>query len=389
MSEFNSSHAEANQRLDDLLKPYFAEYFREKCYLGLIFEQGKRTMVQINVPAHDLPILLQAKPSSGNDPDSGKNRPVVKGHSEEIKEYILKRTEKNKPWILGTLTANVNPVKIKLFPLVRGICFVVIPRGVKLDITDGQHRQRAIWDLIESSESELIGNNDFPITLVLESDFNQCQVDFRDMAQTRALDKSLLLSFGEFEGRVGITKNVIQKVPMFYEKTEKIKANPETKKKLIYTTNYIAKAISCAFADDPNNELKDYDVDSASEALINCLNQFFSECSQTQYIFQTPLENLKIEDVAKFKENCLLGRSVGLEVLGRLLNYTYEPETNNFIPEAVSQLAQLNWLRDSKVWEGNVVTIDPNTTKNYYKITASANAVRIAVNKAKSELGWR
>ncbi|MCT7949352.1 DNA sulfur modification protein DndB [Ancylothrix sp. C2] len=391
MSEPNSSSSEANQRLDDVLEPYFGENYRDKCYLGLMLEQGQRKMVQINVPAHDLPILLQAKPSTGNDPDSGKNRPVVKGHSEEIKNYILKKARNNKPWILGTLTANINPTKIKIIELGRGICFVAIPRGVKLDITDGQHRQRAIWDLIESPESELIGNNDFPITLVLESDFNQCQADFRDMAQTRALDKSLLLSFGEFEGRVGILKKVIDQVPMFQDKTEKIKATPDSKKKLIYTINYLAKAISCAFENEPDNELKNYDVTNSSEALINCFNQFFSECNQTRYIFETQFETLKVEDVAKFQENCLLGRSVGLEILGKLLHYTYEPETNNFIPEEVSQLAQLNWLRDSEVWEGNVVlcNIDPSTNKKSYKITASASAVRIAVNKAKSKLGWR
>ena len=47
-------------------------------------------MLQINVPAQDLPTLLQAKPSTDNDPDSGKNRPEVKGHAEEIKDYLLK-----------------------------------------------------------------------------------------------------------------------------------------------------------------------------------------------------------------------------------------------------------------------------------------------------------
>jgi DNA sulfur modification protein DndB len=209
MSENNRPQNEANQRLDELLEPYFAKHHRQKCYPGLIFQQGKRKMVQINVPADDLPTLLQAKPSTGNDPDSGKNRPEVKGHTEEIQEYILKRIRKGKPWILGTLTANISPEKIEIIELGRGICLVVIPRGVKLDITDGQHRKRAIHELIESPDGELIGDNDFPITLVLEGDFNQCQTDFRDMAQTRQLDKSLLLSFGEFEGRVGITKNLL------------------------------------------------------------------------------------------------------------------------------------------------------------------------------------
>ena len=94
MTETTRLQYEPNQRLDEVLEPYFAKYHRQKCYPGLIFQQGKRKMVQINVPADDLPTLLQAKPSTGNDPDSGKNRPEVKGHVEDVKEYLLKRARK-------------------------------------------------------------------------------------------------------------------------------------------------------------------------------------------------------------------------------------------------------------------------------------------------------
>ncbi len=390
MSVTNNLQSEPNQPFDEVLHPYFAKYHRDKCYPGLIFQQGKRKMVQINVPAHDLPTLLQAKPSTGNDPDSGKNRPEVKGHVDEVKQYLLKRAKKNKPWILGTLTANVAPEDIELVELGRGICLVVIPRRVKLDLTDGQHRKRAIHELIESPEGELIADNDFPITLVLEGNFNQCQTDFRDMAQTKSLDNSLLLSFGEFEGRVGITKNLIERVPMFEDKTERIKDSPSTKNKLIYTTNYIAKAVSCAFVNDPNDELKDYDVEKSSDALISCLNQLFSECSQTRHIFETSVEDLTVDEIGAFKESCILGRSVGLEILGRLLYNTYKQDSHYFQAEKVSQIAQLDWSTGSHLWDGNIVKIDPNPKNpaKPYKISASASPVKIAVSVAKATLGW-
>lgn len=390
MMDNHLPETETSPRLDPFLEPYFAKHHREKCYPGLIFRQGKRQMVQINVPADDLPTLLQAKPSSDNDPDSGKNRPEVKGHAEEIKEYILKRASNGKPWILGTLTANVDPSKIEIIELGRGICLVVIPRGVKLDITDGQHRKSAIQDLIIGEFGEVIGDNDFPITLVLEPDFNQCQTDFRDMAQTKQLDKSLLLSFGEFEGRVGITKRVVDEVFMFRGKTEKIKNSPALKKKLIYTNNYIIRAVSCAFTNDPNNELRGYDVDRASDSLVNTLNEFFSECSHTRHIFETNPEDLTIEQVADFRENCVLGISVGLDILGRLLYYTYKQNSMSFESSQVSQIALLNWSRDSHLWKDNVVLIDPkpkNPAKPY-KISYVSSAVRIAVNRAKTHLGW-
>ncbi len=386
----NGVQSETNQKLDSLLEPYFSQHYRERCYPGLVFQQGKRKMVQINVPASDFSALLQAQPATGNDPDSGKNRPEVKGHATEIKTYIIDRVRKNKSWILGTLTANVSPEKIKIIELGRGICLVVIKRGVKLDITDGQHRKSAIHELIESTEGELISNDDFPITLVIEGDFHQCQADFKDMAQTRQLDKSLLLSFGEFEGQVGITKIVQEKVAIFYGKTEKIKASPSTKNKLIYTTNYIARFVSCVLAGDPSDDLQDYDVEETSEALYSCLNQFFSECSSTQYIANTKNEQLTIDDVVAFKEDCLLGVSVGLEVLGRLLYYTYSQNSNYFNQEQIFQLAQVNWSRDNSLWKDNLIRIDPNpkNPNKPYKLTTTPNAVTDAVKRVKEKLEW-
>ncbi|MEQ9235194.1 DNA sulfur modification protein DndB [Coleofasciculus sp. E2-BRE-01] len=390
MSDYNLLESESNQRLDEVLEPYFAKHHRQKCYPGLIFRQGKRQMIQINVPADDLPTLLQAKPSTDNNPDSGKNRPEVKGHTDEIKHYILNRIGKGKPWIVGTLTANVDPEKIEVIELGRGICLVIIPRGVKLDVTDGQHRKRAIHELIESPDGESVADNDFPITLVLEGDFRQCQTDFRDMAQTKALDKSLLLSFGEFEGTVGITKNLIEQVSMFEDKTERIKNSPSTKKKLIYTTNYIAKLVSCAFSNDPNHALKEHNVDQASEALASCLNQFFSECSQTQYICETNVDDLTVEDIATFKEDCILGRSVGLDILGRLLYLTLNRGIYTFDTAKVLQLAQLDWSTASELWQGNIIKKDPNpkNPSKPYKISASASPIRIAVSVAKAKLAW-
>ncbi len=373
-----------------LIEPFFSMYHRERCYLGLIFQQGKRTMLQINVPAADLPVLLQAKPSTGNDPDSGKNRPEVPGHGNEIKRYIVDRVKKRKPWILGTLTANVAPDKVTILELGRGICIVVIRRGVKLDITDGQHRKRAIHELIESPESELIADNDFPITLVLEGSDRQCQTDFRDMAQTRQLDKSLLLSFGEYSGRVGITKELIERVPMFQDKTEKIKLNPSTKNKLIFTTSYLAKFVSCIFANNLSDELQDYDVDETSEALASCLNQFFSECSSTQYIFHKSVEELTVDEISSFKEDCIIGTSVGLELLGRLLYCTYSAESNYFNEQRISQLAQIDWLRENPLWKDNVVRIDPKPKNpdKPYKISFGAGSVATAVKIVKINLKW-
>ncbi|MEL7038827.1 MAG: DNA sulfur modification protein DndB [Cyanobacteria bacterium J06592_8] len=389
MNNLNNHHLEETSRLDAVLAPLFSKHYRENCYIGLTFQQGKRQMIQINVPARDVPTLLNANPSENNDPDSGKNRPVVKGHAEEIQDYIVNHADRNKPWILGTLTANIDPESIQVIELGRGICFVVIPRDTKLDITDGQHRQQAIKELV-ADNVKLIGDSDFPITLVLEGDFKQCQKDFRDMAQTKELEQSLLLSFGEFTGQVGILKQVVENVPMFKGKTEKIKRTPNSKKKLIFTNKFIATAVSCAFENEPNAKLEDYDVESASQTLANVFNQFFSECPQTQRIANHSPEDLTVEEIIEFKDKCILGVAVGLEVFSRLLHLTYNEYEQSFDSEKISQLAQLDWSRSSSLWADNIITVDPNPKNpaKPYKISFGASNIKFAVNTAKTHLGW-
>ncbi|MBD2592985.1 DNA sulfur modification protein DndB [Nostoc spongiaeforme FACHB-130] len=379
----NSVLPDIKANFSSLVAPLFSEHYLESCYPGLIFHQGKRTMLQINVPAKHLPILLQEKSSTKNDPDSGKNRPLVAGHAQEIKDYIVERAEANKPWVLGTITANVDEQLIKIHNLGRGFCIVVIPSDIKLDITDGQHRKKAIQELIFSNESHLVGYDQVAITLILEGDLRQCQTDFRDMAQTKQLDNSLLLSFGEFEGRVGITKNLIEEVQMFQEKTNKIGKN--AKQKLIYTTNFIARFVSCVFAENTTDELKGYDVKQSSEALIVCLNRFFSECNDTKFIAETPVDKLTLHQVGAFRESCLLGVSAGLEVLGRLLYSTYDKERNYFDTQKVSEIAKLDWSRRNSIWANNIVRKSGNSD---YEVQNRPTAIIDAVKVVKMQLGW-
>jgi DNA sulfur modification protein DndB len=385
-----TTHSELTEQFKAMIERYILDNYRDAdCYLGLSFQQGGRTMLQINVPASHLLYLLKVKPSDAtkNEPPSWKNRPLNINHAEQIKNYIISRTESDQKWILGTLTANVSKEKIEIVEFFNGFCLVIIPKGVSLDIKDGQHRTSAIQDLITGAERYLISKDSFPITLVIEDSDRQSQIDFCDMAQIVPISKSLLISFGAL-GRDEITIKVIKMVSMFRSKTELIRLTPSSRSTLIYTTIYIARAVSLAFTNDSSDELLDYDIEESAKALSNCLNQFFSECPHTKYIANK--EELTVEEVVSFKETCLLGISVGLDILGRLLYCTYDKKSNSFDADKVSQLARLAWSRKSVLWKDNVVKIDPKPRDpdKRYRISFAASAVATAVKVVKERLGW-
>lgn len=220
---------EVNQILDSLIKSYLEKYPDQHCYPALIFQQGQRTIVQLNVSAVDLVNLLQVKPITANNPDSGKDRPEIKGHVDDIKQYIIENASKQKTWFLGTLTANIPPEAITIIELSQSFGLIIISLETKFDLSDGQHRYKAIKEILQTFDAQLIINDYFPITLILEGKFSQCQKDFHDLAQAKPVEKSLLLSFGESSGRNGITKKLIETVLIFRGKTDNIKKSPNKK----------------------------------------------------------------------------------------------------------------------------------------------------------------
>lgn len=377
-----------NPELHSILQAYFITKDNERCYPGLIFYHGKRTILQINVCAIDLPNLLQAKPASANNPESGKDRPEIPGHAEEIKQYIIDRVLSNKSWLLGTFTANVAPEMITVNELDRGFCIVRVPQGIKLDLTDGQHRLKAITELMQDGQTKFIYDETLPITLILEDRFQQCQTDFKDLSEAKPVDRSLLLSFSPSSARSAITKNLIEEVSMFRGKTDKVNKQPRKNSKLIYTSNYIARAVSSALRDKSDDNLDDFNVVRSSKELSECFNYFFAESQQTHYISQTNVEKLTIAEIKEFKQNCLLGVSVGLEVLGRLLYCTYDETKENFNLSKVWQLTQLDWSRNNNLWHRNVVRLNTKNSQTILTIAWGAGAISDAVKAAKKKLGW-
>ncbi len=190
--------------------------------------------------ASELPTLLRSRstPENSNDPLRHKNRPIDKKHVEEIKEYIRKRAKTNRPWVLGALTANIDPNKIESQLLWGDLYILIIPNQVSLDITDGQHRRKAILEMIENdgSDRDIVATQTFPINLILEGNLEQCQIDFHDMAQTLQIPQTLLVAYSG-KGRDLIAKKLIDNVNMFQNKTNLIQKTPGSKSKYIYSAN--------------------------------------------------------------------------------------------------------------------------------------------------------
>jgi len=399
---------ELTKAIQQSIQPIMVEGYRKgQTFLAIGSQHGNRLMLQINVHAAEITTLLRSRSvtEDSNSPNSGKNRPINDKHVENIKEYIVERSKSRNKWIIGTITANVDPSKIKYQNIWGDLYVVFIYNSTSLEITDGQHRKRAIQELIASEgiERDLISDATFPVNLVLEGDLQQCQTDFCDMAQTLAIPQSLLVAYSGF-GKDAIARELVEHVDIFRNKTQKIKSTPGSKTGYIYTINYIAKLVSCAFAGNPNNKLTEINtnklVKEQAKKLSDCLNDFFLAYSQTTGIDEKDknwqrvaqltgkiIEQDKLywKDATKFRDECILGISVGLEILGNLLYFVLEKQ-DSFDGDMVKQMAEeIDWSKKGKCWKDTVIVPDG---KEGTKISASRGSANTASRNCMKQLGW-
>ena len=179
-------------------------------------------------------------------------------------------------------------------------------------------------------------------------------------------------------------------MPEFREHVDRVKHAAKIDQRRQYKGRYNRDIIKLLCKDgllDPKNNLEDCNVELLSECLTSALNLFFSECTQTKYIHQVSHNDLTVEDVAGFKDNCILGRSVGIEVLGRLFYEAQNDYDKSFNFTKISQLAQLDWSKDSNLWQGNIILENQDASKSF-KVSTGSSAVKMAITVTKNTLGW-
>ena len=224
------------------------------------------------------------------------------------------------------------------------------------------------------------------------------------MAQTLSIAQSLLVAYGRY-GKDAIAKEVVEQVSMFRDKTQKIKSTPGSRTGYIYTINYVAKMVSCAFAGNSSNKLSEINtkelVKSRAKELSDCLNYFFMIYSQTANDFNKDINSRKIAKLTgdilekeklhwkratEFRETSILGISVGLQTLGNLLYHTLDHETNQFDRNKIKQLAEtIDWSKHGECWKNTLIS--PNG-KEGIKLNASRKSVTAAKKRCLEKLGW-
>ena len=180
------------------------------------------TTQELRVPAHrfrqggrdvyacvlDLPALNTRLPDRIDDRVvKDANRQLTPSHARRIQTYLAERDD----WVLSALMLGVPPEAVEFFPYIEGDgapmqvgelrINVECPRAMKM--FDGQHRRRAIKDVIRQLELDAKRHNklsdlhgcSLPIMLYVEGDTENLRQMFVDAAQTKTIERNVVARF--------------------------------------------------------------------------------------------------------------------------------------------------------------------------------------------------
>lgn len=376
-----------------------------RAFLVSLFKQGNRDNISAVFPIDYIINELKTKPTEKDrsivDVRQAMNRPLDNAHAKSTKDY-LKRNYIGK-YILPAMTLNIQD-RVNVYTddsssPVRP-AYLVIPYGVKLSVTDGQHRKKAIEDLskeLSFDEYNKIKGDGICVMITVEDDINQIHQDFADCSKTKPLPKSLIAVYDKRNPANSLVLDIIENCILFKGKVDATSQTLSKKSFKLFLVSQVRALIKELFlgnsstADaelekraiemftDSNSEVYKVELDKFLHYL-NCLTDNIPVLKEISEMSN----GLGLSKIPVYREEYLILNSAGINILGRIGHEIIRDE-NKFVnlDTYISRLSAIDWKKNSEMWKGNIV----QDGAKGLKIATSNSTLKEAYKKVRLSIG--
>lgn len=170
---------------------------------ALTYRQGGRDVYSFVMDLEEVKRCLPLRVAEDANQIKDTNRAIVPAHARRIKSYLAETDD----WVLPAITLAVTSNNIHFEALDRnGMGTIAVSNDDDDErslfrIVDGQHRRRAIQDLLDDYEKsdedmwEAFGESGISVTLYAESDPIKIRQMFATMALSKPVDRNVLQQF--------------------------------------------------------------------------------------------------------------------------------------------------------------------------------------------------
>lgn len=324
-----------------------------------------------------------------------KNRFLDRTHKNDIKNYINTEQEFTIPAI--TLVASTsldfrpytfNGVAPDLESAGSRAGIIMLPIDYEFECLDGNHRCVAIKELASEYPQSIAGSS-ILLNIVIENRGRKIRQDFVDVNKNaKATTSSINTLFNTRDPLSALVNDIVVDTTMdsglYYlnETTELLSTSVSKNSKKIFTINSIKSSIielsGFNSQSSGNKKLSEcLSVEKYKNKIIKYINVFFGALKENSFIQQCLNDK---ELIPEIREKSVITSGTGIIVLSRVAGYIFENFDEEHLYSEINKLMQLNWSRDNKLFEGNIVLAD--------KIINSREAIEVAVKTIKEQLGY-
>jgi DNA sulfur modification protein DndB len=367
-----------------------------------IFKQGQRDFISTVFPVVYIVNDLKSKPTEKDrglqDVRSSMNRPIDNNHAKSTKEYI-KRNFKSK-YILPSMTLNIQePINIYTADYKSSVRqgYMVIPYGIKLSITDGQHRRKALEEIckeLSQEDFDVIKNDGISVMITVESDINQIHQDFADCSKTKELPKSLIAVYDKRNPANSLVIDLIDNCPLFKDKVDATSSTLSKKSTKLLLVSQIRSAIKellfgTSATGDAELEKRAIEMYGSSDTpkyktdivkYVKFINTVTEKIPLLKEISEMK-DSIQMTRIPNLRAEYLNLNSAGINIICRIGHYILQDEEKySHLEDYAEALAKIDWSKNAEIWRGNIVQEGSNGSS---KIMNSNSTLKAAVNKVK------
>ncbi len=217
------------------------------------FKQGGRDVYAFTL---DLKTLDRVLPDRVDDQVvKDANRQLTPKHAKDIQKYLAGRDD----WLLGPLLLGVDPDEIEFQSYTDetasnnavGELHIGTDAAVAMRMFDGQHRRRAIKDLLDdlshhirhSNKLASLQSNSLPIMLYAEASIDALRQMFADASKTRSIEKNTVALFDQTDAFNLAALWIAENSDLFNGRVEMERVSVSRKSPNIIAINQLARTL--------------------------------------------------------------------------------------------------------------------------------------------------
>ncbi len=373
------------QRIAETLTTVFVDagMSGNKAKPALMAKQGSRITYMLSLPIGELFEFAVLRDEQNQSEIT--NRPIDDNWIKSIERGLrrkLSRGRGSSKYVIFPFTGNIPEDTVKFYPLntnpgLADIGILVAPRSTKVEIADGQHRIRALRNLVK--EFPWLGDEAVDLFLIEESEILQQRTDFADAAKVLPINVGLQAWFDSGVALNRATHRLVQHSRnVTDEDVEKFKVTVAGKRNpKIWTYNSLRGYVGVSLV--RGTPQKTEELSESFEEAISRLGWDAESTEMDDYIAEiaayldmaleystgTLLKDAREDpdvDWNKIRERSWLLKPAGLGTFGLFVHDLLQAakqerpgQERSWVEGKITEAFKLDWSCDSPIFKGTLV----------------------------------